>query len=255
MRVHRELLRLRQKEKRITSEILEKLQEMEDCKGYLRLGFSSLFDYLVRGLNYSEATAYQRQACVRLTRELPEIKEKIDKGHLSLSAVTTAYKHIRKQPIEEKRKTLKTIENKSTREIKKIFSQPMKPIQIKKTEYQDKVYLRLELTHEQNKKLEKLKALKSHKHDIESLFESLIEKELKGYARTQFKPTKSKNPRQISKRLRNHVLKKSGYKCQYPNCESNHLLQVDHMVPVRMGGDQSPNNLQTLCANHNQMKG
>ena len=44
------------------------------------MGYSSLFNYLVRGLKYSETTAYQRQTCVRLTVEVPEIKEKIDEG-------------------------------------------------------------------------------------------------------------------------------------------------------------------------------
>jgi 5-methylcytosine-specific restriction endonuclease McrA len=255
MQIHNELLELRQREKRITSEILDKLQQMEDCKGYLSMGYSSLFDYLVRGLGYSEATAYQRQACVRLAKEVPEIREKLDKGTLSLSAVTSAYKHIRKKPVQEKRQVIEKIEHKSAREVKRIFSEPMKSIKVKKTECQDKVYLRLEFTHEQYKKLEKLKALKSHKHDLESLFESLIEKELRNYESTQFKKTKSKNPRQISKRLRNYLLKTANYQCQYPGCKSDHLLQVDHIAPVRMGGDQRPENLQILCASHNQMKG
>ena len=131
----------------------------------------------------------------------------------------------------------------------------MKPIKVKKTEYKDKVYLRLELTHEENKKLEKLKALKSHKHNVESLILNLIDKELSSFENTKFKPTKSKNPRTISKRLRNHALKKADYQCQYPGCESTHLLQIDHIIPVRAGGDQSPDNLQVLCASHNQMKG
>ena len=121
MNLHLELLELRKTEKRITSKILDKLQEMENCKGYLKSGYSSLFDYLVRGLGYSEATAYQRQACVRLAREIPEIKQKIDNGILSLTAVSTAYKHLRRKPLDEKRSTLKKLENKSTRDVKRMF--------------------------------------------------------------------------------------------------------------------------------------
>lgn len=255
MKIHNDLLKLRQTEKQITSEILEKLQMMENCRGYLKMGYNSLFDYLVRGLSYSEATAYQRQACVRLAKEVPEIKEKIDKGHLSLSSITSVYKHIRKKPLAEKRKILEKIEHKSARQVKKLFSEPIEPIKIKKTTYRDKVYLRLELTHEQNQKLEKLRALKSHNHNIESLLEQLIETELRKFENTQFRSTNSKNPRQISRRLRNHVLQKAGYQCQHPGCESTHFLQIDHRLPVRLGGDQSPDNLQVLCASHNQMKG
>ena len=265
MKIHNELLELRQKEKRITSEILNKLQEMEDSRQYLAMGYNSLFDYLVRGLNYSEATAYQRQACVRLAKEVPEIKQKIDQGSLTLSAVTTAFKHLRKKPVAERRKVLKIMENKSSREIKKMFLEPTPTIKIKKTEYVDKVHLRLELTHEQNQKLEKLKALKSHKHNVESLLMELIEKELKSYENVQRKPSKSregkefgapksKNPRQISKRLRNDVLRTANYKCQYPGCESRQFLQIDHIHPVRLGGDQRRENLQVLCSTHNRHK-
>ncbi|HAG91903.1 MAG TPA: hypothetical protein DCL41_08530, partial [Bdellovibrionales bacterium] len=198
---------------------------------------------------------YQRQACVRLAKEIPEIKQKIDQGSLTLSAVTTAFKHLRKKPVAEKRKVLKIMENKSSREIKKMFLEPTPTLKIKKTEYVDKVHLRLELTHEQNQRLEKLKALKSHQHNVESLLVNLIEKELKAYKNTEFKVSKSKNPRQISKRLRNDVLKAADYKCQYPGCESKYFLQVDHILPVRNGGDQRRENLQVLCSSHNHHKG
>ena len=266
MKIHFELLELRQKEKRITSEILNKLQEMENSRQYLKMGHPSLFDYLVRGLGYSEATAYQRQACVRLAEEVPEIKQTIDQGSLTLSAVTTAFKHLRKKSVAEKRKVLKSMENKSSREVKAMFLEPTPTLKIKKTEYVDKVHLRLELSHEQNRKLEQLKALKSHKHNIESLLMDLIEKDLKSYENAQGKSSKttdskelglikSKNPRQISKRLRNDVLRAAKYKCQYPGCESDHFLQVDHIHPVRFGGDQRRSNLQILCASHNQRKG
>ena len=265
MNIHFELLELRQKEKRITSEILNKLQEMADQKAYLKMGHSSLFDYLVRGLGYSEATAYQRQACVRLAKEVPEIKQKIDRGSLTLSAVTTAFKHLRRKSVAEKRKVLKSIENKSSREVKAMFLEPTPTLKVKKTEYVDKVHLRLELSHEQNEKLEKLKALKSHKHNVESLLMNLIEKELKLYENAQRKSSKpneskelgapkSKNPRQISKRLRNDVLRTANYKCQYPGCESRQFLQIDHIHPVRLGGDQRRENLQVLCSTHNRHK-
>ncbi|HAG90701.1 MAG TPA: hypothetical protein DCL41_02450 [Bdellovibrionales bacterium] len=266
MKIHNELLELRKQEKRITSEILNKLQEMENSRQYLEMGYNSLFDYLVRGLGYSEATAYQRQACVRLAKEVPELKQKIDQGSLTLSAVTTAFKHLRKKPVEEKRKILASMENKSSREVTALFLEPTPTIKIKKTEYIDKVHLRLELSHEQHEKLEKLKALKSHKHSVESLLLDLIEKELKSYEFVQGKPSKSregkifgapksKNPRQISKRLRNDVLKEAHFKCQYPGCESDHFLQIDHIFPVRKGGNQQRQNLQVLCARHNRHKG
>jgi len=136
-----------------------------------------------------------------------------------------------------------------------MFLEPTPTLKIKKTEYVDKVHLSLELSHEQNQKLEKLKALKSHKHNVESLLMDLIEKELKSYESKEFSAPRSKNPRQISKRLRNDVLRTANYQCQFPGCDSDHFLQVDHIVPVRWGGDQRRNNLQILCSSHNLHKG
>ena len=258
MQIHNELLALRASEKKLTSEILEKLQQMEDLKGYLNLGYSSLFDYLVRGLNYSESIAYQRQACVRLARELPEVKEKLDQGALTVSTVAAAFKHIRKQSTEGKREVLSTLENKSAREVKKILTPVAAPIEIKKTVYQDKVHLRLELSHELNAKLEKLKALKSHKHSLESLLEDLIDKELLKFENSKMssKPVKTHtNPRYISRRLRNLALEKAHYKCQKQNCNETHFLQIDHIIPVRVGGRATADNIQVLCAAHNLAKG
>lgn len=256
MQIHNELLKLRAKEKQITSQILSKLQEVEDHRVYLQMGYSSLFDYLVRGLGYSETTAYQRQACLRLTKEVPEIKEKLDHGTLSVSAVTAVYKHIRKQSTSKKREVLMKIENKSSREVKRMFAPLAKPVRIKKTEYKDKVHIRLELSHEQNQKLEKLKALRSHQGGLEELVEKMIDRELTAYENARPRASRgSSNPRYISKRLRNAVLQKANYKCQKPNCQERHFLQIDHIIPVRLGGKAEIENLQVLCGAHNRFKG
>jgi len=255
MKLHNELLELRKKEKQISAEILEKLQLMEIHRSYLQLGFSTLFDYLVRGLGYSYSRAYERQSCLRLTKELPELKEKINQGKLSYTTLSVAFKTLKKKPTEEKRQVLKSLEDKSTREVKRLLAEPAKPIQIKRTTYKEKVVLRLELSHELNEKLEKLKALKSHQGDMEILFEKLIDQALKKYGSTNFIKSQSKNPRFISRRLRNHVLKKANYRCQYPGCEENHFLQVDHIIPVHAGGCANSDNLQILCSSHNRFKG
>jgi hypothetical protein len=337
MSLHKELLELRKKENEVTALILEKLQLMENSKDYLPMGYSSLFDYLVRGLKYSESTAYQRQACVRLSKEMPEIKEKIERGQLTYSTLAIAYKSMRNKTVEQKRNLVAEIENKSTREVKALLLEPAAPIKIHQQIYQDKVILKLEMTHDQHNKLERLKKLKSHKYNLESLLENLIDRELKKYEvevdrmsclvgghniidsnkqetselvsqklvshkkmcgklvshekmcgklvshekmsqklvsqkenNREFEGNEKKsqklvgnekknqvknNPRYISRRLRNAVLLNANYRCEYPGCESNHFLQLDHIKRVRHGGSSAIENLQVLCAAHNQWKG
>jgi hypothetical protein len=52
---------------------------------------------------------------------------------------------------------LKAIENKTFREVKKILSPLAPPIKIKQQVYQEQVILKVELTHEQHKKINQLK--------------------------------------------------------------------------------------------------
>jgi hypothetical protein len=75
--------------------------------------------------------AYQRQSCIRISKELPEIKEKLNQGTLTHSNISLAYRSIRGQPIEKKREVLKAIENKKFSEPKKILSPLAPPIKIK----------------------------------------------------------------------------------------------------------------------------
>lgn len=255
LKIHNEILELRKKEKQISTEILGKLQLMENKRSYLPMGYSSLFDYLIRGLGYSSSSAYERQSCLRLTKELPELKKKIDQGKISYTTLSAAFKTLKKKPTAEKRNILKGLENKSTREVKRLLAEPAKPIQVKKTTYKESVVLRLELSHEVNEKIERLKALKSHQGNIEELLEKMIDRELRKYESTNYVKTKSKNPRFVSRRLENNLLKNAGYKCQYPGCEATHFLQVDHIVPIRRGGTAKPDNLQILCSAHNLRKG
>ena len=54
------------------------------------------------------------------------------------------------------------------------------------------------------------------------------------------------------RKLREIVIRRDGGMCQACGLEGNH---VDHIVPRRLGGDDSLNNLQLLCQNCNLRKG
>ena len=53
--------------------------------------------------------------------------------------------------------------------------------------------------------------------------------------------------------LRWAVFRRDGYACLYCGSESN--LSIDHVFPVSRGGDNRPDNLQTLCRDCNSRKG
>tara|TARA_B100001248_G_scaffold262158_2_gene256450 strand:- start:8586 stop:9359 length:774 start_codon:yes stop_codon:yes gene_type:complete len=242
-------------EKKITAEILEKLQEVYDNKDFA--GYTNLFEYMVKGLGYSEATASLRQSCLKLIREMPELKVKVSEGKLSYTTLARSYKFIKDQSTEAKRATLSTLENQSSRKALEILEkQSLAPeIKVHKRCYQDKVRITIDLSHEEYERLQRLKALSSHAHEnYEKLIKALIHTAHKKYENTHFKQHKSKNPRYIPQRLRNHLLKQAKYRCQYPGCMQDHYLQIDHIQPLAKDGRSTPDNLQVLCHHHNQQK-
>ena len=89
-----------QKERQINIQVLQHLQEIEKRKLYLKRGFSSLFEYVVKELGYSESSAYRRIKAMKLCKELPETKTQISTGKLNLctaSKLQTVFEKQEKQ--------------------------------------------------------------------------------------------------------------------------------------------------------------
>ena len=86
-----------QKEREVHVQVLRHLREIESRKLYFSQGFSSLFDYAVRELGYSEGAAFRRIKAMRLCRDLPEAEERIQSGKLSLSSASQLQNFFEKQ--------------------------------------------------------------------------------------------------------------------------------------------------------------
>ena len=66
--------------------VLDHLREIQKRHLHLRLGFSSLFDYAVRELGYSEGAAWRRIKAMRLCSDTAGTRERLQDGSLTLSA-------------------------------------------------------------------------------------------------------------------------------------------------------------------------
>ena len=86
----RELLRearnLVRHERHLQGAVIDHLTEIEARGLYLERGFSSLFDYAVRELGYSDAAAARRIGAMRLCTDQPDAREGLRDGSLTLSA-------------------------------------------------------------------------------------------------------------------------------------------------------------------------
>jgi 5-methylcytosine-specific restriction endonuclease McrA len=74
---------------------------------------------------------------------------------------------------------------------------------------------------------------------------------------TDLKPT-SPQRKHTPLKLRDEVLARDGYQCSYVSsngvrCGCRSDLEIDHIVPVAWGGEDSPGNLRALCRSHNAL--
>ncbi len=175
----RELLartqQLVQKERELLSEILQHLKEVERRKLYSDLGYSSLFDYCLRELKYSEAQAGRRLQALKLIRELPQVEEKIASGALNLTHICQAqsfFKHVQKAASkgvnkEQKLQVLHEIAHKSSRETQALLVAktaqaglaPQLPMERERMLSKEHSEVRLVLNQELRQRLEEVKSL------------------------------------------------------------------------------------------------
>lgn len=86
-----------QKEKEITGEIIRCLQDIYDQKIYLDMGYGSLFSFCTDELGQSPSAAQRKCDAVRVSRFVPDLPQKIEKGEMSLSKVSQVSKFMRQE--------------------------------------------------------------------------------------------------------------------------------------------------------------
>ncbi len=116
-------------ERELTNLVLEHLREIQRRRLYATLGYSSMFDYCTKHLKYCPASAQLRIDAMRLSSEVPEIRDSLEKGSLNLSVIGTFQKFIRHEKAkkkiystEEKKNFLKQVESKSKLDAEKFFA-------------------------------------------------------------------------------------------------------------------------------------
>jgi hypothetical protein len=172
--LHEHLKNRSNEERKLTHHILQLISEVDQRKLYLRMAYSSLFDYLTKELGYSAGSAQRRIDSARLLRQVPNLGNKIEDGSLNLSQMSQvqrtlrlARKHDNTELLpNEKEILLEKLQYKSGSETELILAQEFDlPIESQfKQKLQKDCSVRLELTlsKEQMEVLEQAKALLAH---------------------------------------------------------------------------------------------
>jgi len=254
------------KEREVLSEILYLIIEVDRRKIYLDRAYPSLFEYLVKHHGYSSGSAHRRIEAARLMKDIPNLPEKLESGVLNLSQVGLVQKVIRQNKIkaskEEKIELIQSLQNKTFAESQILVAHAF-DLEVKeetKIQHQKNESVRIEVTFskEQWQKVKQMQALLFHSlpngNDLVQTLEYLAERVIKQKAGlSNAHSSSSQNS------IRKAVLQK-GQCCQFTDpqtqkiCGSKNFLQIDHIKPKWAGGNDSFENLQVLCAAHNQHK-
>jgi hypothetical protein len=248
-------------ERRITSEILELIQEVERRKLHLERGFASLFDWLTKGHGYSQPAAYRRIQAARLLKAVPEAHEKISSGEVNLTTLAQVQGALKR---EEKRTgqtitarvksdLLTKIEGKSAQETEKLLvsifpgekKESLRPINASESN------LQLILDADAVAALQRTKELLSHALPGASWSE-IVSHLVKEFVKRKDQST--------SAAVNHRVKKLAGFSCEYKDpatgriCGSRYQIEVDHVVPKAKGGSNHIGNLRALCRQHNLLE-
>jgi hypothetical protein len=259
------------------NELLEIVQKIFDTRAFSQLGYRSLHEYCVLALKLTDAQAYAFTSVLKKSREVPELKEAVQKGELSLNAarkIVSVITPATQQTWIEKAKTLrqKELEKEVVKNHpeKKVRS-AIKPITENKRELRVLIDKDLEAMIERIKDLESQRTKKpvtledalvamakfflEKKDPLESA--RRFEKKSKVQFTVPLKINKNKAPvfsarRKIPAPILRLVRLRDGGRCQAIPCNERKWLEVHHIKPWSQGGGHELNNLLTLCSFHHR---
>src|SRR6185312_2664003 len=79
---------LAREERELTRTIIEHIAEIDRRKTFLAMAYSSLYEYLIKEIGYSEGAAQRRIDAARLLERVPEVAAKIESGAINLSQIS-----------------------------------------------------------------------------------------------------------------------------------------------------------------------
>jgi hypothetical protein len=282
MNIIARLKTLRHREHESTVEIIESLVQRNREKAYLEHGCSTLWDFLVRDMKYSNAAASRRYKAMKCAERFPQVIGMLRRHELSLSTLAQAEALLGE--VSDPKELLDRLAGKSHREVERVVALerpvPKKPKEIvrrvavkpKKSSaplleavnaqpVEERVTLRTSLSTEKFEAFEQARAIVSRKHPgatVEDVFNEMVEFFLNHKSPKQRKPTKPKaRTRHIPAATRDQVMLRDKQRCTFRSrtghkCNSTHNLQIDHIKPFALGGTHDPENLRVLCAAHNR---
>jgi hypothetical protein len=162
------------KERELTASIIDLIREVSARRLYLEFGYTSMFEFLVKQMGYSEGAAQRRWDAARMLTQIPELRRDLTEGSVNLSQIAVLAQGVRqaekeqghKISTETKRKVLEKLRDQALQDTKLIVAQAL-DISVQGKERQriqkdESVRCEFTLTKEEMSEVEKAKEFLSH---------------------------------------------------------------------------------------------
>jgi len=277
--IHERAVEAARKFQKAEAELLSLFQEIDKYKVFRKLGFNSLFEYGVTALNLSEGQVYALIRVARKSIEVPELKQAVSQGDISVSKAKRIVSVINKSNQTEWIEKAKALPQKKLElEVVKVNPRESVPERVRPVA-ENLMDLRCGVKPGTNRKLERVKDLLSQKMGractledaLAAMADLYLEKndpvEKARRAQNRPSPTKkmscrtaaSKKRQPIPTNIRHQVNLRDGGQCSFEakktgRCANRRWLEVHHIRPVSEGGPNIVSNLRTLCSSHHKMQ-
>ena len=252
--------------------LVDVLIEMAEKNEFIQLKFLDLFDYLVRALKISESQSGYFNRVVQKARVIPELRVAVVSGKVSVSQARRICGVIDRENCEEWIEMAATL---SQRQLEKVVAKKQPRTQVHegfKSIAEDLNELKVALTDEEEELVRHVQDLLSQKLQKPASLQEVLRAMAEGYiakndpvkkaerasSRTR-SPIKSEpGSHYIKAALKHQVHLRDRFRCtikdeQGHRCKNTRWLDTHHIIRVCDGGDNSLDNLTTVCFSHHTL--
>jgi 5-methylcytosine-specific restriction endonuclease McrA len=277
--IHQKAVQAAQRFKKAEADLISVLQEIESSKTFFKLGYTSLFQYVVQSLQLSESVASNFITVSRKAKEFSALQAAIDEGKITVSKARKVTAVL--TPENQKEWVDKAVElpQKKLEEQVAIVAPETKALNGVKPIAENLSQLKVGISKELEEKLKRVQDLESQRtrravklsETLEALVDLYLEKKdpvkkaervLKRDADAcvarHVTQVSQSDTGQIPAKTKHQVTLRDGRQCTHTEngkrCEARRWLDVHHIILRSQGGTNALENLATLCSAHHRME-
>jgi len=251
--------------RKMEKNLIELLMPIERTRGYVALGYSSLYKYCVGAFGLSESQAGTFIAIARKSEEVPELSQAVQSDEVTVSNARRLISVITPQNKEEWLTKAKTLSQHAL-EVEVVKVNPREAIRQGVRPVAENLFeLRMGITEATRKKFERAKEVASMTQ--EALFDEVLSFYLKHKdpiekaKREKPCPGKVPMPRIVRRAspaaVQHAVARRDERTCQFRSatgkvCGEKLWVQTHHLRHWAQGGGHAPDNLTTVCSSHHR---